>query len=89
VKSGRPKGGQELSQGVDNPMCHVLRAGTEMEHGYKLRARIDGQPQPEHLLIAAQPGAQFVQLQVREPEVAKGALVQGLRMLESRESTRW
>jgi hypothetical protein len=65
VKSGRQKGGQELPQGVDNSMCHVLRAGTEIEHGKKLRKGIDGQPQPQHLLIAAQPGAQFVQLEVR------------------------
>jgi hypothetical protein len=60
---------QELSQGVDNPMCHVLRARTEMEHGKKLGAGIDGQPQ--HLCGAAQLGAQFVQLKVREPEVAR------------------
>jgi hypothetical protein len=68
---------------VDNPMCHVLRAGTEMEHGHKLRARIDCQPEPENLFAAAQPGAQFVQLEVREPEIAEGALVQGLSVLTS------
>ena len=32
---------------------------------------------------AAQPGAQFVQLEVREPEIAEAALVQGLRVLAS------
>jgi hypothetical protein len=71
VKSGRQKGGQDLSQGVDEQMRHVLRAGTQMEGGKNLRARVDGQPQPEHVLIAAEPGAQFVQLQVREPEMAR------------------
>jgi len=74
---------QELSQGVDNPKCHVLCAGTEMEHGHKLRERIDGQPEPEHLCGAAQPGAQFVQLEVREPQIAERALVQGLCVLAS------
>ena len=64
-------------------MRHVLRAGTQMEHGKNLRAGIDGQPQPQHLFVAAQPGAQFVQLEVREPEVAEEALVQGLRVLPS------
>ena len=39
--------------------------------------------QPENLLGAAQPGAQFIQLQVREVEVGEEALVQGLRVLPS------
>ena len=59
-------------------MRHVLRTGTQMEHGKNLRKGIDGQPEPEHVCGAAQPGAQFVQLQMWEPEVAEGALVQGL-----------
>jgi hypothetical protein len=89
VKSGRQKGGQELPQGVDNSMRHVLRAGTEIEHGKKLREGIDGQPQPQHLLIAAQPGAQFVQLEVRELEMAEEALVQGLRVHGLPGTARW
>ena len=64
-------------------MCHVLGAGTQMEHGKNLRAGIDGQPEPEHLCGAAQPGSQFVQLEVRELEMAEGALVQGLCVLAS------
>ncbi len=56
-------------------MCHVLRAGTQMEDGNNLGEGVDGQPQPQHVLVAAQPRAQFVQLEVREPEVAEGALV--------------
>ncbi len=62
---------QELSQGVDNPMCHVLCARTEIEHGKKLGAGIDGQPQPQHLCVVAESCAQFVQLKGREPEVAE------------------
>ena len=42
---------------------------------------IDGQPQPEHLCSAAQPGAQFVQLEVGDVEVAEAALMEDLSML--------
>ena len=61
-------------------MCHVLRARTQLEDGKKLRARIDGQPQPQHLFGTAQPSAQFVQLEVGEPELTEGAFVEGLSM---------
>ena len=54
-----------------------------MEHGKNLRAGVDGQPEPEHLLITAQPGAQLVQLEVWKPEVAEIMLVQSLRVLTS------
>ena len=64
-------------------MCHVLCTGTQREHGKNLRARIDGQPKPQHLFGAAEPGAQFVQLEVREVEMAEEALVRGLRVLAS------
>jgi hypothetical protein len=60
-----------------------------MEHRKKLREGINGQPEPEHLLVAAQPGAQLVQLEVWELEVAERVLVQGLCMLESRGTARW
>jgi hypothetical protein len=63
-------------QGVDDPMRHVLRAGAQMKHRTNLGARVDGQPEPEHLLGAAQPRAEFVQLEMRELQGAKGALVQ-------------
>jgi hypothetical protein len=81
VKSGRQKGGQAPSQGVDNRMSHVLGAGTELKHRNQLGEGIDGQPQPEDLCGATQPGSQFVQLEVREVQMAEEALVQGLRML--------
>jgi hypothetical protein len=83
VKSGRQKGGQDLSQRVDHQVRQVLRAGTQLEHRKNFRARINGQPKPEHLLGVAQPGAQFVQLQMREVEMVEEALVQGVRMLAS------
>jgi hypothetical protein len=40
------------------------------------------------VLRAAQPGAQFIQLKVRDLQLAEGALVQGLCVLESREIER-
>jgi hypothetical protein len=62
-------------------MCHVLRAGTHLEHRKDFREGVDDQPEPEHVVRAAEPGAQFVQLQVRKVELAEEALVQGVRML--------
>ncbi len=59
----------------------MLCAGTKVEDGNDLREGVDGQPQPEHVCGAAQPGAQFVQLQVRELEVGEAAPVQGLSVL--------
>ncbi len=67
--------GQELPQRMDDRMRHVLRAGTQMEDRNDLCKGIDGQPEPEDLLVAAQPGAQFVQLEVWEPEMTEGTLV--------------
>jgi hypothetical protein len=66
-------------------MCHMLGARTQMEHGKQLGARIDCQPQPEHLSGATQPGAHFIQLQVREAQMAEEALVQGVCVLASTE----
>ncbi|TMD44115.1 MAG: hypothetical protein E6I90_10015 [Chloroflexi bacterium] len=71
---------QALSQNVDDRMRHVLRAGTQLEHRQNLGAGIDDQPQPQNLLGAAQPGAQLVQLEVREMQMAEDALVQGVRV---------
>jgi hypothetical protein len=78
VKSGMQKGGQELSQGVNDRMGHVLRAGTELKHRQNLGTGIEGQPEPQHLGGAAQSGANFVQLQVRKMQVAEGVLMQEL-----------
>jgi hypothetical protein len=39
--------GQKPSQGVDDCMRGVLRAGTQMEHGKNLGARVDRQPQKD------------------------------------------
>ena len=73
--------GQHLSQGMNHRMGHVLGAGTQLEDGQKLGAGINRQPEPLHLYMAAQPRAQFVQLEVREPQMAEGPLVQRLSVL--------
>ena len=63
---------------VDKSISHVPG-----EHRKNLGASIDGQPQPEHLFGAAQPGVEFVQLEMWEVQIAEGALVQRLRVLAS------
>src|SRR5262249_17040980 len=68
-------GGQALSERLDEDMRHGLRAGAEIKHGKNLRQGINGQPQPKDLLGAAQPGSDFIQLHVRELEVAEIVLV--------------
>ena len=72
-----------MLQGLDDHVRCILCAGAEMEHRKDLGERIDGQPEPDHLCGAAQPGSQFVQLEMWEPEVAEGALMQGLCVLAS------
>src|SRR5260221_7309081 len=61
-------------------MRRVLRARTELKHRKNLGEGINGQPEPQDLLGVAQPGAEFVQLEVRKLEVAEAVLVQGLCM---------
>jgi hypothetical protein len=70
---------------MDDRVCHVLRAGTQIEDRKNLRSWVDGQPEPQNLFGSAQSGAQFVQLQVREVQMAEEALVQGVCVLASTE----
>lgn len=37
-----------------------------MQHRDDFTDRIDGHPEPEYLVIAAEPGAQFIELDVRQ-----------------------
>jgi hypothetical protein len=55
---------------MDEQVRHVLRAGAKTEDGENLRLGVDGQPEPEHLFGAAQPGAQFVQVNEKAEEKA-------------------
>ena len=82
-EKGEAARGQHLSERVDEPMGHVLGARAELKHRQNLGEGIDGQPEPENLVGAAEPGAQFIQLQMREPEGAERALVQHLSVLTS------
>ena len=70
-------------------MRHVLCAGTQMEHGKYLRARVDGQPQPQDLLGIPEPSVQLVQLQVRQVEMTEAVLVQGLGMFPCTSEKGW
>src|SRR5215467_12037698 len=65
-EQGEAARSKALSQGVDDQVGHVLGAGTKLEHWKNLGTRIDGQPEPLPLGGAAQPGGEFVQLDVRE-----------------------
>lgn len=70
-----------MSERVDHPMGHMLRSGAELKHRKNFRAGINRQPQPEHPCGAAQPGSQFVQLEMWEVEMVEESLVQDLRVL--------
>ena|SRR5216683_4409268 len=54
-----------------------------MEDGENLRTWVDRQPEPQYLFGAAQPGTQFVQLEIRKLEVAEKVLVEALSVLPS------
>ncbi len=60
VKIGRQKGSQLLAQAVDDEVGHAVGTWTQVEGGNALGERINGHPEPEHLRVVAQPGAQFV-----------------------------
>src|SRR5215472_9334842 len=72
---------QHLPQAVNEPMRRSLRAGSPMKDWKKFRERIDGEPQPEHLCMVTEPCAQFIQLQVWEPQMAEAAFMQELGVL--------
>src|SRR5437868_6388240 len=72
---------QALLESMDEPMGHGLGARAEVKRRKNLGERIDRQPDPENLMGAAEPGAQFVQLQMWEPQIGEGTLMQGLGVL--------
>ena len=67
VKSGMQKVGQDLSQGMDELMGYMLCSGTQQEDRKKPGAGVDDQPEPQHACRAAEPGTQFIQVEVWEP----------------------
>src|SRR5262245_36931631 len=56
----------------------VLRSRAELKHRDSLGEGIDGQPEPEDLSGTAQPGAEFVQLEMRDVEAAEAVLMEEL-----------
>ncbi len=52
--------------------------GPSSSTGRIAREGIDGQPEPEDLFGAAQPGSSFVQLEMRDVEAAEAALMEDL-----------
>jgi hypothetical protein len=54
--------------------------GSRWSTGRIARPGVDDQPEPQHLGTTAEPGSQFVQLRMREMEMAEEALVQGVRV---------
>jgi hypothetical protein len=71
VKRGRQKGGQLISQVVDEQLGHLMRPRAQVEHRNPLGEWIDGHPEPQDLRVAAQACSQFIQLQMRDLEMAR------------------
>src|SRR5262249_38757343 len=61
---------------VDQCMCRILRARTQMQHGDQLADRINRQPQPQRVHAAPQPSAELVELDMQQVQVPQGAVVQ-------------
>ena len=72
---------QALLESMDEYMRRMLRAEAELNHRKNLRQRINGQPEPQHVLATPQPGSQFVQLEMWDLQGVEAALVQGLSVL--------
>jgi len=84
VGEHREAGGDELlAQRVEKGMSSVLGPGSELQHRDDLAAGVDRQPQPEDMRPAAQAGAQFVQLDMREGKVLQGAVMPAPALLKS------
>ncbi len=80
MKRGKQKGGQLISQVVDELLSHLVRPRTQLEHRNARGEWINGHPEPEHLRVAAQACSQFIQLEMWEHKVAEGALMHRLGM---------
>jgi hypothetical protein len=80
-KQWDPTRRQSLVESMNKPMGHDLDARAELKDRNNLGERIDGQP--EDLFGAAEPGEEFVQLQMWELEVAERVFVQRLRVQAS------
>ncbi len=75
-KHGQAAGGEPLPQIMHHAVCRVLGPWPQVEHRDEFAERIDGHPEPEHMRPAAQPRAQFVELDVGQVEIVKDAVVE-------------
>jgi hypothetical protein len=67
--------GQSLTEVMDDRICSILGARSQMEGGNQFGDGIDGQPEPQHLHPPAEPGTDLVQLQMRQPKAAAEVVV--------------
>jgi hypothetical protein len=67
---------QPRTELVDDAMRRVLCPCAEVQDRDELGERIECHPQPEHVGSVAQVGAQFVELEVREVELAEPAVME-------------
>src|SRR5262249_55983620 len=74
---------QVLAQTMDQQVGHFVRTWSKLDLRNTLGEGIQSDPQPQHLRVAAQAGAYFVHLHVRDLHLAEGALLQGLRVRSS------
>ena len=61
-KEGQAARNQLLAQAVDEQLGHPVGARTELQHGNACGERIDVDPEPQDLGVAAQPRAEFIEL---------------------------
>src|SRR6266487_4316821 len=66
---------------MDHAVSRVLRTRTQIQDGKYLRTGIDGQPEPQDLFGATQPGTQFVQLDIRKLEMTEKMLMEAVSVL--------
>jgi hypothetical protein len=69
-----------LAQFVHHRMGEILRTCPELQYWYDFGEWIDRDPEPEHMSPATQPCAQFVELDMREVQVAEDTVVQARAM---------
>jgi hypothetical protein len=82
-EEGQAAGSQLLAQAVNEQLSRALGARTQQQHWNACGERIDGHPEPQDLGMAAQPRAQFIELQMGKGELTEGAFMQALSMRSS------
>jgi len=68
--------GQLLAQGMDEVMGRVLGADAEVEHRDQLAQWVNDDLEPPHVCPVAQPGPQFIELEVGEMQLLQPPVMQ-------------